>query len=96
MWVGLTGGIASGKSAVAREFAKLGVPVIDGDVLAREVVGPGQPALHAITERFGNDVLLTDGTLNRPRMRERIFNHPGEKQALEAILHPAIRAAQLS
>jgi dephospho-CoA kinase len=92
--IGLTGGIASGKSAVAVEFVKLGIPVIDGDELAREVVQPGQPALQAIVARFGNDILDANGDLNRARMRQRIFENPAEKQALEAILHPAIRAAQ--
>lgn len=93
-WVGLTGGIASGKSAVASEFAKLGVPVIDADELAREVVKPGTPALQAIVERFGATVLDAQGTLDRRQMRERIFADPAEKQALEAILHPAIRNEQ--
>ncbi len=92
--IGLTGGIASGKSAVAAEFAKLGVPIIDSDVLAREVVEPGQPALQAIVTRFGDSILDESGGLDRRRMRERIFQNPGEKQALEAIVHPAIRAAQ--
>jgi dephospho-CoA kinase len=92
--IGLTGGIASGKSAVAAEFAKLGIPVIDGDELAREVVQPEQPALQAIVARFGNDILDAQGHLNRARMRQRIFENPAEKRALEAILHPAIRAAQ--
>jgi dephospho-CoA kinase len=90
----LTGGIASGKSAVATEFAKLGVPIIDTDVLAREVVEPGQPALLAIVERFGPEVLDAQGQLDRRRMRERIFENPAERKALEAITHPAIRLAQ--
>src|ERR1700710_1068619 len=90
----LTGGIASGKSAVATEFSKLGVPIIDTDDLAREVVEPGQPALTAIVERFGPDVLDSQGGLDRRRMRERIFQNPADRQALEAIVHPAIRAAQ--
>jgi dephospho-CoA kinase len=92
--VGLTGGIASGKSAVASEFARLGVPIIDSDELAREVVQPGQPALRAIVERFGEQALDAHGQLDRARMRTRIFANPAEKQTLEAILHPAIRAAQ--
>lgn len=92
--IALTGGIASGKSAVAAEFAKLGVAIIDSDVLAREVVQPGQPALQAIVDRFGSDMLDAQGQLNRARMRVHIFNNPAEKQALEGILHPAIRAAQ--
>ena len=90
----LTGGIASGKSAVATEFNKLGVPIIDTDELARDVVQPGQPALQAIVARFGSEVLDAQGGLDRRRMRERIFQNPAEKQALEAIVHPAIRAAQ--
>ncbi|MGD9842819.1 MAG: dephospho-CoA kinase [Steroidobacteraceae bacterium] len=92
--IGLTGGIASGKSVVATEFAKLSVPIIDTDMLARAVVQPGQPALAAMVSRFGNAILLDDGTLDRRQVRQRIFNNPAEKQALEAILHPAIRSAQ--
>ena len=90
--VALTGGIASGKSTVADLFAALGVPVIDTDVIARQVVEPGRPALARIAETFGPDVLGTDGTLDRRRMRERIFSDPEAKRRLEAILHPAIRA----
>ncbi|MGC3981946.1 MAG: dephospho-CoA kinase [Steroidobacteraceae bacterium] len=93
-WIGLTGGIASGKSVVAAEFARLGIAIIDGDMLAREVVLPGQPALQAIVERFGATALDASGQLDRPRMRERIFANPADKLALEAILHPTIRAAQ--
>lgn len=94
LWIGLTGGIASGKSAVASEFAKLGVPVIDTDELAREVVKPGKPALQAIVDRFGTSVLDAQGALDRRQMRERIFSNPQDKQALEALLHPAIRSEQ--
>ena len=93
--VGLTGGIASGKSLVARLFADLGVPVIDTDQVAREVVEPGQPALAAIVERFGPDILQPDGRLNRRRLRELIFKDDAERTALEAILHPVIRARSL-
>jgi len=89
--VALTGGIASGKTTVANLFAKLGVPVIDTDVIAREVVEPGQPALAAVVEAFGRDVLGDDGRIDRRRMRERIFADPAARQRLEAILHPAIR-----
>jgi dephospho-CoA kinase len=92
--IGLTGGIASGKSAVATAFANLGVPVIDTDALARSLVQPGEPALAAIVNRFGTAILLTDSNLDRRQLRQRIFEDPAEKQALEAILHPAIRAAQ--
>ena len=90
--VALTGGIASGKSTVADLFAALGVPVIDTDVIARQVVEPGQPALAKISATFGPDVLDADGRLDRRRMRERIFTDPDAKRRLEAILHPAIRA----
>ena len=90
--VALTGGIASGKSTVADLFAALGVPVIDTDVIAREVVEPGQPALAQVAEAFGRDVLDAEGRLDRKRMREHIFSDPGARRSLEAILHPAIRA----
>ena len=90
--VALTGGIASGKSTVANLFAELGVPLIDTDVIAREVVEPGRPALAAIVAAFGPGVLDAQGCLDRRRMRERIFADPAAKQRLEAILHPAIRA----
>ena len=90
--VGLTGGIASGKSTVADLFAALGVPVIDTDVIAREVVEPGRPALAQIVESFGREVLDAEGRLDRRRMRERIFADRDAQRRLEAILHPAIRA----
>ena len=90
--VALTGGIASGKTTVADLFAALGVPVIDTDVIAREVVEPGQPALAEVVETFGAEVLSSDGRLDRRRLRERIFADPDAKRRLEAILHPAIRA----
>jgi dephospho-CoA kinase len=90
--VALTGGIASGKSTVANLFAELGVPLIDTDVIARQVVEPGQPALAAIVAAFGAEVLDADGRLDRRRMRERIFSDPSARQRLEAIVHPAIRA----
>ena len=90
--VALTGGIASGKSTVASLFAALGVPVIDTDVIAREVVEPGQPALAAVVAAFGSEVLGSDGRLDRRRLRERIFTDAGARQRLNAILHPAIRA----
>jgi dephospho-CoA kinase len=90
--VALTGGIASGKSTVADMFAALGVPVIDTDVIAREVVEPGRPALAQVAAAFGSDVLDADGRLDRKRMRERIFADADARRRLEAILHPAIRA----
>ena len=90
--VALTGGIASGKSTVADLFAARGVPVIDTDLIAREVVEPGTPALAAVVEAFGPEVLGADGRLDRRRMRERIFGDASARRRLEGILHPAIRA----
>lgn len=90
--VALTGGIASGKSTVAALFSQLGVPVIDTDVIAREVVEPGEPALAQVVEAFGTDVLGEDGRIDRRRMRDRIFADPQARRTLESILHPAIRA----
>jgi dephospho-CoA kinase len=90
--VALTGGIASGKTTVANLFAELGVPLIDTDVIARQVVEPGQPALAEVIAAFGSDMLDADGHLDRRRMRTRIFSDPTARQRLEAILHPAIRA----
>ncbi len=90
--VGLTGGIGSGKSTVAKMFAELGVPVIDMDDIARELVAPGQPALQKIVEAFGAEVLDQSGQLARQALRQRIFNDPEQRKRLEAILHPLIRA----
>ena len=90
--VGLTGGICSGKTTVSEIFARLGVPIIDMDVIARQVVEPGSPALAEITETFGPDVLNPDGSLNRQRLRQRIFDSDADRKKLEAILHPRIRA----
>lgn len=90
--IGLTGGVASGKSTVQNLFAALGVPVLDADLVAREVVTPGAPALVQIAAEFGADMLLADGTLDRRRMRERVFANPAERKRLEAITHPHIRA----
>ncbi|MCD9086152.1 dephospho-CoA kinase [Stenotrophomonas sp. SY1] len=90
--VGLTGGIASGKSEVSRRFEALGVTVADADVAAREVVAAGSPALQEIAHRFGTDILLTDGNLDRAKLRQRVFANTEERRALEAITHPAIRA----
>jgi dephospho-CoA kinase len=89
--VGLTGGIASGKSLVAAELAARGALIIDADVLAREVVKPGTPALAAIVERFGRQ-LLTDGQLDRSRLGEVVFADPLARRDLERIVHPAVRA----
>ena len=92
MRIGLTGGIASGKSVVADMFAELGVPVIDTDVIAREVVAPGQPALDEIRTRFGDQMITADGNLDRGAMREAIFANDDTRRDLEAILHPRIGA----
>ncbi len=90
--VALTGGIGSGKSAVASAFAALGACVIDTDQIARELVQPDQAALQEIARRWGNEMLDTTGQLERRKLRTRIFAHPEEKTALEAILHPRIRS----
>jgi dephospho-CoA kinase len=89
--IGLTGGIASGKSTVEQRLTELGVPVINADDSARAVVARGQPGLAAVIERFGNGVLTRDGELDRPALRNLIFQSPEQRQALEAILHPLIR-----
>lgn len=89
--VGLTGGIASGKSLVADYFAALGVPVLDADQVARDVVAPGAPALLEIARTFGRQFLQPDGQLDRRKMRERVFTDPAARQQLEAITHPHIR-----
>jgi dephospho-CoA kinase len=86
----LTGGIASGKTAVSDGFGRLGVPVIDTDIIAREVVDPGQPALERISEVFGSGFLDSAGRLDRGKMRQAIFSEPEMKSRLEAILHPLI------
>jgi dephospho-CoA kinase len=90
--IGLTGGIASGKSTVAQRFIELGVPVIDADASARAVVAPGKPGLAAVSERFGPRVLAENGELDRRALRDLIFKDPGLRRDLEAILHPLIRA----
>ena len=90
MIVGLTGGIGSGKSAAADLFAAKGVELVDTDVLAREVVEPGTPALAAIAEHFGDEILGADGGLDRAKLRGIVFAQPAEKDWLEALLHPLI------
>lgn len=90
--VGLTGGIASGKSEVSRRFEALGITVADADIAAREVVAIGSPALEEIVERFGPEALQSDGSLDRSYLRQRVFANPEERRTLEAITHPAIRA----
>ncbi len=90
--VGLTGGIASGKTEVSRRFEALGIVVADADVVAREVVAPGSPALAAIAGHFGSTVLQADGSLDRARLRQIVFASDESRRSLEAITHPAIRA----
>ncbi len=92
MRVGLTGGVASGKSTVAALLRELGAVVVDSDVLAREVVEPGTPGLAAVVEAFGPDVLTADGTLDRPALGAVVFGDEAARRRLEAILHPLIRA----
>ena len=91
--VGLTGGIASGKSTAAGFFAALGVPILDSDQIAREVVEPGQPPLERLVERFGPSILTPDGRLDRPALRNIVFSDPKARADLEALTHPAIGAA---
>ena len=92
--VGLTGGIASGKSTVSRMIGELGVPVIDADAIAREAVAPGSAALAAIVEAFGAGVLTGENALNRVRLGEIVFSDPSRRKILEGILHPVIIAEQ--
>jgi len=89
--VGLTGGIATGKSTVSKILRELGAVVLDADVLAREVVEPGQPALEAIVREFGREVLAVDGTLDRKRLASIVFAAPEKRKKLESLTHPAIR-----
>ncbi|WP_018140239.1 dephospho-CoA kinase [Thioalkalivibrio sp. ALJ7] len=91
--VGLTGGIGCGKSRVAGLFASLGVPVLDADTINRELQSPGHDLYAAIVDRFGPGVLDARGHLDRGALRSRIFADPGERQALEALVHPAVEAA---
>ncbi|MFP3977854.1 dephospho-CoA kinase [Marinobacter sp. KMM 10035] len=89
--LGLTGGIGSGKSTVARQFGNLGVHWVDADDVAREVVEPGTPALAAIADHFGADILLGDGALDRAKLRQIVFEQPEQRIWLESLLHPIIR-----
>ena len=90
--VGLTGGVASGKSAVAAILSELGALVIDADVLAREAVAPGTDGLREVVEAFGPEVLTADGQLDRPAMGAIVFADEGRRRALEAVIHPRVRA----
>jgi dephospho-CoA kinase len=90
--VGLTGGIASGKSAVAKILARLGAAIVDADVLSREVVAPGHDGWNEIVATFGREVLQPDQNLDRQKLRTLIFNNPDARKQLEAIIHPRVRA----
>ncbi|SEM19402.1 dephospho-CoA kinase [Halomonas caseinilytica] len=90
--IGITGGIASGKSTVARAFARLGIPWVDADDIAREIVAPGEPALDEIHRRHGSRILLEDGQLDRRALRDIVFADEAERHWLESVTHPRIRA----
>lgn len=90
--VALTGNIAAGKSTVSRLFAKWGATVIDADQIVHDLERPGTPVFDAIVRRFGRDVVAADGTLDRTRLRTRVFAAPAEREALNAIVHPAVAA----
>ncbi len=92
MIIGLTGGIGSGKSQASKRFISHGITVVNADTVAREVVMPGSQALKKIAQHFGINIINTDNTLNRQKLREIIFNSPAEKQWLETLLHPLINA----
>jgi dephospho-CoA kinase len=91
--IGLTGGIASGKTAATQAFERRGIVVADADLAAREAVAPGSPGLSAVVDAFGADALAEDGSLDRAAMRRRIFEDPQARVRLEAIIHPRVRAA---
>jgi dephospho-CoA kinase len=88
--VGITGGIGSGKSAVTERFERLGITVVDADLAARVIVEPGRPALTAIAEHFGADIILADGNLDRAALRQRVFSNDQERLWLEQLTHPLI------
>lgn len=93
--IALTGGLGSGKSEAVKQFAKLGVPVVDTDVIAHALTANGAPALKQISELFGPQFLTNEGALDRAKLRAHVFAHPQERSKLEALLHPLIRAAAL-
>ncbi|WP_300419445.1 dephospho-CoA kinase [uncultured Pseudoalteromonas sp.] len=96
-WIlGLTGGIGSGKSAISAMFEELGIQVVDADIVAREVVEPGSTGLEKITEHFGEEILTTDGSLDRAKLRAIIFADESQKQWLNNLLHPLIRESMLA
>lgn len=93
--IGLTGGIASGKSTIAKLFTERGVPVIDADEASRLAVAPGSPGLNALVAQLGCEILTANGTLDRKRLRQQIFNHPQQRLQVEQILHPIIAEMML-
>lgn len=93
--VGLTGGIGSGKTTVANLFAELGIELVDTDLIAREIVEPGQPALIQIAEHFGTDLITPDGNLDRAKLRQQVFADPEQRSWLEQLTHPLIRQLTL-
>ncbi|WP_345317809.1 dephospho-CoA kinase [Ferrimonas gelatinilytica] len=95
-WIGLTGGIGSGKTQVSNAFADLGITVVDTDLIAREVVAPGTPGLAAIADHFGPEVLHPDGSLDRAKLRQRVFADEQARQWLNQLTHPLIREAMLA
>ncbi|MGI2066229.1 dephospho-CoA kinase [Shewanella sp. MF08487] len=94
--VGLTGGIGSGKTTVANLFAAEGITLVDADIVARDVVAQGSIGLKAIEDHFGADILTPEGELDRAKLRQQIFNHPDEREWLNQLLHPMIRAEMLA
>ncbi|MEI8571137.1 dephospho-CoA kinase [Methylomonas sp. LW13] len=88
--IGLTGGIGSGKSTVCRLFAEFGVPIVDADLIARQLVEPGQPVLSLIAKSFGQQMLNQDGSLNRARLRDAVFTDADKKRELDGIMHPLV------
>jgi dephospho-CoA kinase len=95
LWIGLTGGIASGKSMVSQRLGELGAGIVDTDEISREIVAPGSAGLSQVVAAFGAEVLTANGALDRAALRKRIFSSPAEKAQLEALLHPLIRAQAL-
>ncbi|MBI3416649.1 MAG: dephospho-CoA kinase [Verrucomicrobia bacterium] len=93
---GLTGGIGMGKSAAAEILRRRGLPIVDSDVIARQIVEPGQPALAELKQAFGHDIVASDGRLRRDELARRVFANEAARHQLEAILHPAIRAIWLA
>jgi len=91
--IALTGGIATGKSYVANRLKEAGVPIVDADVLSREVVAPGSPGLAAVRKRFGPDAVRRDGTMDRVRIAQIVFKDKRARLDLEAIIHPAVQNA---